>query len=147
MNQSFLETYLNYVLSKIDHVVLKFVASVFVSVLGVVIFSMFLTTFLRLGTVVKVLPVVIAFFSAMAAYYFLDKVRDRIRRKSLLSILAGITTAVVAFCVLNLIFRQLVDVWVLGVFDFVIFVAVGAFFSEIGASVAIRYFKLQKRRN
>ena len=145
MNQSFLETYINYVLSKVDHVALKFVTSVFVSVVGIVIFSLFLTTFLRLGTVVKVLPVVVAFFSSMAAYYFIDKARDRAKRRSLLSILAGVTTSVVAFCVLNFIFRELVDAWVLGIFDFAVFVAVGAFFSEIGASVAIRYFKLQKR--
>ncbi len=142
MNQSFLETYLNYVLSKIDRVALKFMTSVFVSVLGVVIFSMFLTTFLRIATVVKVLPLVIAFFSAMTAYYFLDKVRNRVKRKSLVSTLAGITTSIVSFCVLNLIFRQLVDIWVLGLVDLLIFLAVGAFFSEIGASVAIRYFKL-----
>ncbi len=142
MNQSFLETYLNYVLSKVDRVALKFMASVFVSVLGVVIFSMFLTTFLRIATVVKVLPLVIAFFSAMTAYYFLDKVRNRVKRKSLVSTLAGITTSIVSFCVLNLIFRQLVDIWVLGLVDLLIFLAVGAFFSEIGASVAIRYFKL-----
>ncbi len=142
MNQSFLETYLNYVLSKVDRVALKFMASVFVSVLGVVIFSMFLTTFLRIATVVKVLPLIIAFFSAMTAYYFLDKVRNRVKRKSLVSTLAGITTSIVSFCVLNLIFRQLVDIWVLGLVDLLIFLAVGAFFSEIGASVAIRYFKL-----
>ncbi len=142
MNQSFLETYLNYVLSKIDRVALKFMTSVFVSVLGVVIFSMFLTTFLRIATVVKVLPLVIAFFSAMTAYYFLDKVRNRVKRKSLVSTLAGITTSIVSFCVLNLIFRQFVDIWVLGLVDLLIFLAVGAFFSEIGASVAIRYFKL-----
>ena len=145
MNQSFLETYLNYVLSRVNHVALKFVTSVFVSVLGVVIFVIFLSTFLRVDTVEKVLPVVIAFFSAMTAYYFLDKVRNRLKRKSLVAVLAGITTSVVAFCVLNLIFRELTSGWVLGIFDLIIFIAVGAFFSEIGASVAIRYFKLQGR--
>ena len=145
MNQSFLETYINYILSRVDYVLLKFVTSVFVSLVGIVLFSLFLTTFLRLGAVVKVLPVVIAFFSCMAAYYFIDKTRDRAKRKGLLSILAGVTTSMVAFWVLNFIFRELVDAWVLGIFDFVVFVAVGAFFSEIGASVAIRYFKLQRR--
>jgi len=136
---------LNYVLSRVNHVALKFVTSVFVSVLGVVIFVIFLSTFLRVDTVEKVLPVVIAFFSAMTAYYFLDKVRNRLKRKSLVAVLAGITTSVVAFCVLNLIFRELTSGWVLGIFDLIIFIAVGAFFSEIGASVAIRYFKLQGR--
>ncbi len=136
---------MNYVLSRVNHVALKFVTSVFVSVLGVVIFVIFLSTFLRVDTVEKVLPVVIAFFSAMTAYYFLDKVRNRLKRKSLVAVLAGITTSVVAFCVLNLIFRELTSGWVLGIFDLIIFIAVGAFFSEIGASVAIRYFKLQGR--
>ncbi|RLB04401.1 MAG: hypothetical protein DRG59_10365 [Deltaproteobacteria bacterium] len=145
MNQSFLETYLNFVLSRINQVALKFLVSVFVSVIGVVILAMFLATFLRLGTVVNVLPVVLTFFSAMSAYYFLDKVRNKVRKKSLVSVLAGVSTSVVSFCVLNLIFRELTDVWILGVMDLVIFLAVGAFFSEIGASVAIRYFKLQNR--
>lgn len=147
MNQPFFEPYLDFVASKINNVALKFASSVFVSVLGVVIFVMFLTTFLRIGTVVKVLPVVIAFFSSMSAYYFIDKVRNKLRRKNLVSILAGISTSVASFCIINLIFKELMDVWVLGVFDLVIFLAVSAFFSEIGASVAIRYFKLQNRGN
>ncbi len=145
MNQSFLTSYVEYLLAKVNAVILRFLVVLVVSVAGVVLVVMFLTTFLRLDRVFTLAPFVIAFFAMMSAYSLVEKLKHKLKRKYLASMLAGITTAVVSFVMLNLVFYQLLNIWVLGPVDLLLFIALGAFFSEIGATIAIRYFKLQRR--
>ena len=92
----------------------------------------------------KSLPWVIGFFSALAAYYLVDKTKKQLKRRYLFCFFAGMMTAILSYILLNMIFFNLLNQRMLYSYDLVVFILVSTVCSGIGAMLAIRYFNLKR---
>lgn len=143
MNFQFLEPYVEYFSSKINSQITIFFSSVFISVLGTILIVLFFTTFLNLGMVLKSLPWIIGFFSALAAYHLIDKTKKKLKRRYLFCFFAGIITAILSYILLDMIFFNLFNQRMLYSYDLMLFTLVSIVCSGIGAKLAIKYFNLK----
>ena len=135
---SFLKNKINpYLLGKIAY-------SIFAGVFGTIILVLFLATFLRIFEVVKFIPWIIALNTAITGYSLLDKTRDQLKYKQLFSISAGILNVIFTYVILSIISVNFLGEYLLGTWDFIVFLIIGVICSELGALLAIRYFKLKK---
>lgn len=132
---NFLNNYL--VLSKVAY-------SIFIGVVGSALLVLFLTFLIESVQVLRFIPWIIAFNSAMTGYSLLDKTRDRLKRKEISSVCAGVLTVTISFIVLNLIFMLSSGEYLLTRWDLLLFLVLGGACSELGAILAIKYFKLKR---
>ena len=134
---SFLKKKINsYLLGKIAY-------SIFVGVFGTILLVLFLATFLHTFEVVKFIPWIIALNTAITGYSLLDKTRDQLKYKQLFSISAGILNVIFTYVILSIISVNFLGEYLLGTWDFIVFLIIGVICSELGALLAIRYFKLK----
>jgi hypothetical protein len=68
----------------------KFAYSIFSGVIGSILLAAFLTLFIDIFRVVKFIPWIIAFNTAMTGYSLLDKTHDTLQHKHLSLICVGI---------------------------------------------------------
>jgi hypothetical protein len=118
--------------------------STLVGVVGTILIFLFLNTFLHINTALKFMPWIIAFNTAVTGYSLLDKTRDRLKYKQLSSMGAGTLNVIIAYITLTLIFVYLAGVYLFTVRDLILFLVIGIVCSELGALLAIKYFKLSK---
>ena len=130
---------------KNNYLVLSKVAySILIGVVGTVLLVFFLTFLIESVQVLKFIPWIIAFNSAIAGYSLMDKTRDRLKRKEIFSICAGVLTVTISFIVLNLIFMLSHGEYLLTRIDLLLFLILGVACSELGAVLAIKYFNLKR---
>lgn len=110
-------------------------------VLGAVVLVMFLTVFMEPYRVVSFIPWIIAFNAAITGYSLIEKVNNALKYKHLSSICAGILNAIITYFILSIIFFYLFGENPFTKWDFVLFLAIGIICSELGALLAIKYFK------
>ena len=135
---SFLKNKINsYLLGKIAY-------SIFVGVFGTIILVLFLATFLHTFKVVKFIPWIIALNTIITGYSLLDKTRDQLKYKQLFSISAGILNVIFTYVILSIISVNFLGEYLLSSWDLIVFLIIGFICSELGALLAIRYFKLKK---
>lgn len=134
---SFLKNKINsYLLGKIAY-------SIFIGVFGTILLVLFLATFLHTFEVVKFIPWIIALNTIITGYSLLDKTRDQLKYKQLFSIGAGILNVIFTCVILNIMSVHFLGEYLLGTWDFIVFLIIGVICSELGALLAIRYFKLK----
>jgi hypothetical protein len=122
----------------------KFAYAVLVGVLGTMLIALFLATFLHLSEILRLVPFIIGLNTAVAGYTLLEKTRDQVRRKYLLSMGAGISTVLLAFAILSLMLSYWLGESFLRPLDLLIFLVIGVVCSELGALLAVKYFKLNE---
>ncbi len=116
--------------------------SILYGVLGNLVIFLFLTTFLRLHEIARFIPWIIAFNAISTGYSLLEKTRDRLRHKQKSAIGAGILNVLISYLVLNFIYVYFVGEFIFGGSDLAHFLVIGVICSELGALLAIKYFKL-----
>ena len=123
----------------------KFAYSILAGVFGVAVLVMFLAVFMELYRVVPFVPWIIAFNTAMTGYSLIDKTRDTLKYKQVSSISAGILNVIITYFLLSLSSFYLFFENLFSILYFALFLIIGIVCSELGALLAIKYFKLKKR--
>ncbi len=122
----------------------KFAYSILAGVFGVAVLVMFLAVFMELYRVVPFVPWIIAFNTAMTGYALIDKTRDTLKYKQVSSISAGILNVIITYFLLSLSSFYLFGENLFSISDFALFMVIGIVCSELGALLAIKYFKLKR---
>jgi len=122
----------------------KFAYSILTGVFGVAVLAMFLAVFMELYRVVPFVPWIIAFNTAMTGYSLIDKTRDTLKYKQVSSISAGILNVIITYFLLSLSSFYLFSENLFSIWDFALFLIIGIVCSELGALLAIKYFKLKR---
>ena len=122
----------------------KFAYSIFTGVIGSILLVAFLSLFIDIFSVVKFIPWIIAFNTAMTGYSLMDKTRDTLRHKHCASICAGMANVLITCGILILMSIYFLGENIFQIWDFMLFLIIGIACSELGALLAIKYFKLRK---
>ncbi len=122
----------------------KFAYCILTGVFGVAVLAMFLAVFMELYRVVPFVPWIIAFNTAMTGYSLIDKTRDTLKYKQVSSISAGILNVIITYFLLSLSSFYLFGENLFSIWDFALFLIIGIVCSELGALLAIKYFKLKR---
>lgn len=120
----------------------KIVQSILIGIGGNLIFFMFLLTFLHVFEVVTFLPWIIAFNTALTGYSLIDKTRNLVESKRVMSATAGILTALMTCLGLTMFSTLVVGENLVTMQDWVLYAAIGGACSLLGAILAMKYHKL-----
>lgn len=122
----------------------KFAYSILAGVFGVAVLAMFLAVFMELYRVVPFVPWIIAFNTAMTGYSLIEKTRDTLKYKQVSSIGAGILNVIITCLLLSIFSLYFFGENLFSIWDFALFLIIGIVCSELGALLAIKYFKLKR---
>lgn len=122
----------------------KFAYSIFSGVIGSILLVAFLTLFIDIFRIVKFIPWIIAFNTAMTGYSLLDKTRDTLQHKHYSSICAGTVNVLITCGILILMSIYFLGENIFPIWDFMFFLIIGIACSLLGALLAIKYLKLGK---
>lgn len=111
-------------------------------VFGAAVLVMFLAVFMELYRVVSFIPWIIAFNAAITGYSLIEKTRNVLKYKHLSSICTGILYVIITYFILSMISFYLFGENLFTKWDFTLFLVIGIVCSELGALLAIKYFKL-----
>ena len=123
----------------------KVAYAVFSGVCGTLLLVMFCAAFLDLYQVVKYLPWMIAFNTAMTGFSLIEKTRDRIVRKHLSAVCAGLANVVLTCGILTIFSFYFRAENLIGTMMILFLLFIGAVCSELGAWLAVKYFKLDQQ--
>ena len=123
----------------------KFSYSILAGVFGVAVLVVFLSVFIELYSVVPFVPWIIAFNTAMTGYSLIDKTRDTLKYKQACSISAGILNVIITCLLMSIFSLYFFGENLFSILDFAFYLIIGIVCSELGALLAIKYFKLNKR--
>jgi hypothetical protein len=113
-------------------------------IFGTAVLIIFLAVFIELYRIVPFVPWIIAFNTAMTGYSLIDKTRDTLKYKQVFSISAGILNVIITYFLLSLSSFYLFGESLFSIWDFALFLIIGIVCSELGALLAIKYFKLKR---
>ena len=113
-------------------------------IFGTAVLIIFLAVFMELYRIVSFIPWIIAFNTAMTGYSLIDKTRDTLKYKQISSISAGILNVLITYFILIIISFYLFGENLFTKLDFALFLVIGIVCSELGALLAIKYFKLKR---
>ena len=113
-------------------------------IFGTAVLIAFLSVFMELYSVVSFIPWIIAFNTAMTGYSLLDKTKDTLKYKQISSIGAGVLNVIITYFLLILLSFYFFDENLFSIKDFALFLVIGVICSELGALLAIKYFKLKR---
>lgn len=123
----------------------RIASAVLIGVCGTILVTMFLATFLPISKVVNFIPWLIGFNTAMTGFSLIEKTRDRIVHKHLWAVSAGLVNAAFTGGILMIFSFHFLAENQLG-FRMVLFLLIiGAVCSELGARLAVKYLKLNKK--
>ena len=110
---------------------------------GTLILVAFLMALLNAFQVVKLIPFIMAFNTAMTGYAVMDKCREHIQRKHLWVLSAGLVNVSITYAALTMLSVYFVGENLLGIKMFFLILALGAACSELGALLATKYLKMK----
>jgi len=113
-------------------------------IFGTAVLIIFLAVFMELYRIVSFIPWIIAFNTAMTGYSLIEKTRETLKYKQISSISAGILNVIITYFILVIISFYLFDENLFTKLDFALFLVIGIVCSELGALLAIKYFKLKR---
>ena len=122
----------------------KFAYCILTGIFGTAVLIAFLAVFMELYRVVSFVPWIIAFNTAMTGYSLIDKTRDALKYKQVSSISAGILNVIITYFILSIVSFYLFGENLFTKWDFALFLVIGIVCSELGALLAIKYFKLKR---
>ena len=116
--------------------------SILIGVGGNMLIFLFLMTFMHIFAVIKFVPWIIAFNTAVSGYSLVDKTRNLIKRKKLFAVLMGAVIALITCGLLVMLSIFIESENFLAIHDVVFFLVIGVIGSALGALLGIKYFKL-----
>jgi uncharacterized membrane protein len=116
--------------------------SIFMGVGGSLVLAVFCSTFIAIDKVLFIMPMFIAFNSAMTGYKLVESLKNRITNISLFSFVLGVGGGALTFVAVNLARLFLRYASPLDSYDLFVYVAVSGITSYLGARLAVRYFNL-----
>ena len=125
----------------------KIASAVLIGACGTILVIMFLATILPLSKAVKFIPWLIAFNTAMTGYSLVEKTRASLKHRHIASIGAGISNVLITAGVLTGLSVYAIGINLFSSVDLTIFLVIGAAGSELGAWLAVKYHKLNKKRD
>ena len=120
-------------------------SAVLIGVCGTILVTMFLATFLPIFKVVNYIPWLVGFNTAMTGFSLIEKTRDRIVHKHLWAVSAGLVNAVLTCGILTIFSFHFLGENLLGSRMIVFLLIIGAVCSALGAWLAVKYLKLNKK--
>jgi len=121
----------------------QFAYAVFTGVCGTLILVVFLNAILNVFQVMKIVPFIVAFNTAMTGYSLIDKCRERLRRKHVWALSAGLLTAVITVGLLMTFSLYFLGENLLGSKLSLFLIVIGAVCSELGALLAAKYLNIK----
>lgn len=109
---------------------------------GNLLVFLFFTTFLHIYTAIKFIPWIVLFNGAVAGFSLVDKLRESIRRKKLISAVIGAAMVLMTCGVLVMLSNFYMGENLLALGDIGLFLLTGVLGSELGTLLGIKYFKL-----
>lgn len=119
----------------------KVAYAIFSGVCGTLLLVVFCAAFMDVYQVVKYLPWMMAFNTAMTGFSLIEKTRDGIAHKHLAAVGAGLANVIITYGILTIFSFYFLGESPLGAQIFLILVAIGTVCSAIGAWLAVKYFK------
>ena len=120
-------------------------SAVLIGVCGTILVTMFLATFQPISKVVNFIPWLIGFNTAMTGYSLVEKTRDRIVHKHLWAVSAGLVNVVLTCGILTIFSFHFLAENLLGFSMILFLLIIGIICSELGARLAVKYLKLNKK--
>jgi len=122
----------------------KVATSILTGVIGSLLITLFLTTFLHSHETVTFLPWIIAFNTAVTGYALITKTGNQIKHKKISSLGAGTLNVLLTHVVLSFLFLYSEGEYLLGIWDLLFYLIIGIICSELGTLLAIKYLKTKK---
>ncbi len=119
----------------------KVAYAIFSGVCGTLLLVGFCTAFLNLLEVVKYLPWMIAFNTAMTGFSLIEKTRDSAIPRHIFAVCAGLANVIITSGLLVMISFYFLGENLFGTHMFLLFLVIGAACSALGAWLAVSYFK------
>ncbi len=122
----------------------KTVYCILTGIFGTAVLIIFLAVFMEVYRIVPFVPWIIGFNTTMTGYSLIEKTRDTLKYKQISSISAGTINVIITCFLLSVFSYYSFDENLFSLWDFVFFIGVGIVCSELGALLAIKYFKLKR---
>lgn len=123
----------------------KITYALMVGLMGTLLVTLFLLTFLHPFEAVRFVPWIFGFTSALTGYNLIQRAGQFIRNKSLFCLGTGLTSAILVFFLLNLLFFYFTSATVFGLGDLLLFSGIGMLSCGLGALLALKYVDLKKK--
>ena len=116
---------------------------IMVGSLGSLILVVFFTTVMSYGTIEKLLPWVIGFNAALTGYNLINRTNNSLRYERISAVGGGIFMVIISVVLINIIFFHFMGVNFIYFTELILLIAIGAFFSGLGAILAIKHINLR----
>ena len=116
-----------------------------VGVMGTLLVTLFLLTFLHPFEAVRFVPWIFGFTSALTGYNLIQKTGDHIRNKGLFCLGTGLASAILVFFLLNLLFLYFTSTTVFALGDLLLCSGIGMLFCGLGALLALKYVDFKRK--
>ena len=117
--------------------------SIMVGGLGSLLLVVFFTTVMSYGTIEKVLPWVIGFNAALTGHNLITRTNDSLKYARISAAGGGIFMVIISVVLINTILFHFMGVYLIYFTELLFLIAIGAFFSGLGAILAIKYINLR----
>ena len=121
----------------------KAIFSVLSGVIGTLVLTAFLVVIMGVYQVLKYLPLIIAFNTAMTGFSLIEKTKDLIVRKYPAAVGAGIANVVICLIALTLLSNYFAGENLIGVSTILLLLVIGSVCSALGAWLATKAQKLK----
>jgi hypothetical protein len=118
------------------------VKSIFIGVGGSLILAVFCSTFIETDKILFIMPLFIAFNGAMTGYRLVEVLKNTIMNVPVFSFVLGIGCGALTFVAVNFAGSFIKDMFLLNLYDLLIYMVVSGITSYLGAKLAVRYFNL-----
>ena len=119
----------------------KVAYAIFSGVCGTLLLVAFFAAILDAYQVVKYLPWMIAFNTAMTGFSLIEKTRDRLVHRHLTAAGAGIANVILTCIILTIFTFYLLGENLISTSTFLLLAVIGAVCSALGAWLAVKYYK------
>jgi hypothetical protein len=116
---------------------------IMVGSLGSLILVVFFTTVMSYGTIEKLLPWVIGFNAALTGYNLINRTNNSLKYGRISAVGGGIFMVIISVVLINIIFFHFMGVNLIYFTELILLIAIGAFFSGLGAILAIKHINLR----
>ncbi len=116
-----------------------------VGVIGTLLLTLFLLTFLHPFKAVSFVPWIFGFTSILTGYNLIQRAGGLIRNKSLVCLGTGLASAILVFFLLNLLFLYFTGAALLGLGELFLFSGIGMFCCGLGSLLALKYMDLKQK--
>ena len=123
----------------------KIAYALMVGVVGALLMTLFLLTFLHPFMVVRLVPWIFCFTSILTGYNLIQRAGDLITNKSLFCLGTGLASAILVFFILNLLFIYVTSATVFDLGDLLLFSGIGMLSCGLGALLALKYVDLKRK--